>query len=230
MTSAVTKRACLRAIAPPPVVRIILHEGPGKIDCLIPGMWLASRTNRRGRWIKLHKETRGHRKTVVDILSRPASRASWREAAMVRAHLTYEGPRRMDPDNLAAALKNVQDGVAEAFGVDDGDDSFWWWIRDQRKVAGDLPAVRIVLTRIDPLAIDWKDAAGGKRAVLSVHADGCEAQIEIQTDGVKSTIKVVASPTGMVEGSNAPGAIMRVRDALELTARRIDAGLRRRPG
>jgi hypothetical protein len=45
---------------------------------------------------------------------------------IVRVTLTRLGPGAMDFGNVVAALKYVQDGVAERFGVDDGSPLFDW--------------------------------------------------------------------------------------------------------
>lgn len=36
------------------------------------------------------------------------------------------GARKLDPDNLANSSKHVQDGIADALGVDDGADKITW--------------------------------------------------------------------------------------------------------
>ena len=53
--------------------------------------------------------------------------------------LTRYGKRTMDDDNLACALKAVRDGVADAIGLDDGDQRIEW--RYQQRI-GDY-AVKI---------------------------------------------------------------------------------------
>jgi len=40
--------------------------------------------------------------------------------------LTRIGPRKLDSDNLAASLKHVRDGIADALGMDDGDERLTW--------------------------------------------------------------------------------------------------------
>lgn len=45
--------------------------------------------------------------------------------------ITREGGRRMDDDNLAAALKAVRDGIADALRVDDGSTSVRWHYAQQ---------------------------------------------------------------------------------------------------
>lgn len=43
-----------------------------------------------------------------------------------RITLTRLAPRTLDSDNLQGALKHIRDGVADAFGVDDGDERYDW--------------------------------------------------------------------------------------------------------
>lgn len=40
--------------------------------------------------------------------------------------LTRHSPKKFDDDNLAAAFKSVRDGLAEAWGVNDGSDEVTW--------------------------------------------------------------------------------------------------------
>ncbi len=42
------------------------------------------------------------------------------EMSKVRVKLTRYGPKTLDADNAIASFKNVQDGIAEAVGIDDG--------------------------------------------------------------------------------------------------------------
>lgn len=49
-----------------------------------------------------------------------------RAEEIAKVTMTRLGPRRMDDDNLAAAMKAVRDGIADALGVDDGDPRIMW--------------------------------------------------------------------------------------------------------
>ena len=40
--------------------------------------------------------------------------------------LTRLGQQKLDSDNLAGAMKAVRDGIADYFGVDDGDKRYTW--------------------------------------------------------------------------------------------------------
>jgi len=46
--------------------------------------------------------------------------------------LTRLGPRTLDSDNCAGAMKHIRDGVADAIGVDDGDERYDWQYRQEK--------------------------------------------------------------------------------------------------
>jgi hypothetical protein len=58
--------------------------------------------------------------------------------------MTRLGPRPLDDDNLAVSLKHVRDGIAQAFGVDDGDKR-WKWVPKQE--ASKVYGVRVEIER-----------------------------------------------------------------------------------
>lgn len=47
--------------------------------------------------------------------------------------ITRIGPRPLDTDNLAYSAKAVRDGIADAFGIDDGDESAVMWAYSQER-------------------------------------------------------------------------------------------------
>ena len=46
--------------------------------------------------------------------------------------ITRIGKRKMDSDNLAISAKHVRDGIADALGVNDGDESKVLWFYEQK--------------------------------------------------------------------------------------------------
>lgn len=59
----------------------------------------------------------------------------------LRITLTRIGAKRLDSDNLAGAFKGVQDGVALARGVDDGDPRITWvYEQECRRPCGGVQA------------------------------------------------------------------------------------------
>lgn len=57
--------------------------------------------------------------------------------------ITRIGPRKMDSDNAAFAVKGARDAIADWIGIDDGDDAVEWIVRRE---IGEF-AVRIELRR-----------------------------------------------------------------------------------
>ena len=55
--------------------------------------------------------------------------------------LVRVSPRRLDDDNLSAALKSVRDGVADVLGVDDGDSRVVYVVDQESGRAGVLVEV-----------------------------------------------------------------------------------------
>ena len=73
--------------------------------------------------------------------------------AMTRIELTRLAPRRLDSDNLAGSCKHIRDGIADWFGVDDGDARYQWaYAQEKSKEYG----VRVTIT---PLAASKEAAA-----------------------------------------------------------------------
>lgn len=96
-----------------------------------------SEPNLRGHWARrarrAHKQREAARLLVRAAL---APLLQWNPLPAAKrkiiVRLTRTGPRQLDSDNLAAALKHVRDGVADALGMDDGD-SRLVWLYGQRK-------------------------------------------------------------------------------------------------
>ena len=62
--------------------------------------------------------------------------------------LTRIAPRRLDGDNLAAALKSVRDGVADWLSVDDGSDLVSWYYAARRGRQGEYAVEIAIETRV----------------------------------------------------------------------------------
>mgnify|MGYP001586779957 CR=1 FL=1 len=75
--------------------------------------------------------------------------------------LVRVGPRRLDDDNLAGALKHIRDGVAAALGVDDGDTARVTWRYGQRQ---DRQAVGVEVTIRAPPATGAPSPTAGSPA------------------------------------------------------------------
>lgn len=91
-----------------------------------------SEANLRQHWAKRARRARSQRQTAKLLL-----RSATRPDGPVAITLTRIAPRALDSDNLAAALKAVRDGVADALGVDDGSAQIDWRYAQRRGEPGE---------------------------------------------------------------------------------------------
>lgn len=86
---------------------------------------LVSVANAREHWAAKHRRTAEHRRVArMALATRLAGLRAGRTSLVVT--ITRVGKRRLDTDNLASAGKAVRDGIADALGIDDGDDRVQW--------------------------------------------------------------------------------------------------------
>jgi len=97
--------------------------------------------NAREHWRARAKRVKSERGTAA-LLCRALEPTQW----PVTVLLTRIGPRKLDSDNVAGCLKAVRDGVADALGVDDGDESMVTW---QYAQARGPYGVRVELVEVD---------------------------------------------------------------------------------
>lgn len=88
--------------------------------------------------------------------------------------ITRIGPRRLDSDNLAISAKAVRDGIAQALGVDDGDETAVRWDYAQERgsygVRVRIERRRTPIPEIGASAIpppQPEDSASGERRCLA---------------------------------------------------------------
>jgi len=82
--------------------------------------------NRRQHWAVEAKRAKTER-----TMARLSAKAANLPPFPVRVSLCRVGPRRADRHNLPGMLKHVIDGIADAYGVDDGDER-WEFVFSQR--------------------------------------------------------------------------------------------------
>lgn len=80
--------------------------------------------NVREHWAKRAARAKLHRAT--SLLTLRAENGTSRPKIPLAVKLTRLSPRQLDDDNLRASLKNVRDGIADYFGVDDRDPLIRW--------------------------------------------------------------------------------------------------------
>ena len=100
-------------------------------------IYTKTRDNERCHWRQKAKRTKLEREAAFW-----AVKASVMPLFPVCVTITRCGPRKLDAVNLGSAMKAVIDGIADAYGVDDGDER-WRWVFAQRKQS--LYGVEIVI-------------------------------------------------------------------------------------
>lgn len=91
-------------------------------------MPLPSLTNQRISWQSgLSKKKKKRQATYMETLSALNKMGSPKPKGVIHVDLTrmIQGGHKLDESNLPAAFKSIEDGIADAFGVNDGDDSKW---------------------------------------------------------------------------------------------------------
>jgi hypothetical protein len=115
------------------------------LSCTIP-IRTVSVLNVREHWTKRARRTKEHR-TLTHAMLRSHGKASdvYRSSWPLRfaITLTRMGGRKLDDDNLRAALKACRDGVADWLGIDDGDERLTWVYRQEPKKRKMPPGVRV---------------------------------------------------------------------------------------
>lgn len=96
---------------------------------------LLSEANERGSWHAGAKRAKGQRRVTMMALLRATRRFVATEPLPVAVTLTRIAPRKLDDDNLQRACKAVRDGVADALGVDDGDERIEWRYKQRHGMA-----------------------------------------------------------------------------------------------
>lgn len=93
---------------------------------------LVSLANKREHHMQRHKRNRKLREDAANLARAYTWRTFRQAVAAYGARITLHrtGSKVLDDDNLAAALKPIQDGVADALELQDGDRRLKWF-RDQ---------------------------------------------------------------------------------------------------
>ena len=97
--------------------------------------------NTRRHWSQESKEARAQRDAACLMVKVQKDKPQF----PVRVTLIRCSPRKMDRHNLPGACKHVVDGIADAYGVDDGDER-WEYRFEQRQQS--TYGVEIVLESI----------------------------------------------------------------------------------
>jgi hypothetical protein len=97
---------------------------------------LINTSNGREHWRVVAKRAKLHRAAIKVRLRAPAQNiplvSYFRPETRFFVRLVYVGPRQLDDDGVASAVKSLRDGVADALGVDDRDPRVVW-VPDQER-------------------------------------------------------------------------------------------------
>lgn len=111
-------------------------EGVTIVSVLLP-VHTVSEANIREHWAVRARRTKAQRQSAYYLLRKYKGLGRSKRLTIT---ITRIGARRMDPDNLANSSKHVQDGIADALGIDDGSERIEWRYRQE---IGKPYAVRI---------------------------------------------------------------------------------------
>lgn len=107
---------------------------------------LVTLENQREHWAKKAKRAKSQRWAArISLGFGMADRTEGRLSGAV-VTLTRVAPRRLDNGNYQGCFKHVQDGVADWFGLDDGDPRIEWRYEQERGKPKEY-AVRIRIER-----------------------------------------------------------------------------------
>ena len=81
-----------------------------------------SALNIREHWSKRAKRNKEHRSVARNSVAAHFRACGVFSFSACTVRLTRYGKRKLDDDNLRGAMKAIRDGIADALGIDDGDD------------------------------------------------------------------------------------------------------------
>ena len=108
---------------------------------------VVSEANLREHWRPRARRSQGQRSAAMVYCLERFGR-NWKPTPPLTITLTRIAPRRLDSDNLARAFKSVRDGIADALGIDDGDERLTWVYNQHRGRPGQY-AVAVTIDATD---------------------------------------------------------------------------------
>lgn len=107
----------------------------------IPDLKVVSEANLREHWAEKARRAKAQRE-AAGLMMASMGIHHGRPKPPLAITLTRIAPRTLDSDNLARSMKAVRDGIADALGVDDGDERITW-VYGQRRGAPKTYAVEV---------------------------------------------------------------------------------------
>lgn len=115
-----------------------------QIDFMVPGLKTVSEMNRREHWGAKNRRKKDQQEQVA-VAMLNALRGKRVELPCI-VKMTRIGPKKMDNDNLAGAMKHCQDQIARQLGADDGDESKVIFHHYQMPIGSRDYAVKVEIT------------------------------------------------------------------------------------
>lgn len=85
-----------------------------------------SEANQAEHWRKRHKRRKALRREAWLATLEHCGKVTIGDGLRISLTRITPSTRRLDSDNLAMSLKSIRDGIADALGVDDGDERIVW--------------------------------------------------------------------------------------------------------
>jgi len=147
------RTATFQVIEPPGELIHEVNESIAYRSALV----VTARTNSHVHWRKRHaidQEDRAHGRQMVEWRGGKHPDGRWKRTlgeymlaggGTIHVEFTRLSTATCDDDNLPSAFKAVRDGIAEAFGIDDGSDRYVWSYAQRRIKRGEVPGFEVVL-------------------------------------------------------------------------------------
>ena len=118
-------------------------ESYARLSVILP-VKTVSEANAHTHWRLRQKRAKLQRYAAYTLVKAEAVREGGLPALPAIITMTRLSAGKLDDDNLAGAMKHVRDGIADAYGVDDGDDRYDWRVAQERPQKGQkTPAVAV---------------------------------------------------------------------------------------
>lgn len=85
-----------------------------------------SEANIKEHWAAKAARVKSQRETACWAVRSMMPSCKIPDGLKIRVRLLRIGKRKLDGDNLQSSFKAIRDGIADAFGIDDGSDRYEW--------------------------------------------------------------------------------------------------------
>ena len=125
----------------------VMQERDPVLSVTLPAH-LVNTSNARQHWGTTARKAKVRHTVALAVTTRARTFNVALHAGNLAVRLVYIGPRQLDDDGVASAVKSLRDGVADAMGVDDRDPRVTW-VPDQERGGVREYAARVEVYRVD---------------------------------------------------------------------------------